>query len=49
MTLENLPTNVPVADQPFIHLISAEAVVSAKTLACRAKDPQTLHLVRKFA
>lgn len=34
--MENSPSKVPVADQPFIHLISAEAVVSAESLACRA-------------
>ena len=33
MTLENSPSKVPVADQPFIHLISADAVVSAASLA----------------
>ena len=27
---------MPVADQPFIHLISADAVVSAESLACLA-------------
>ena len=31
MTSENSPSNVPAADQPFSHLISTDAVVSAES------------------
>jgi hypothetical protein len=34
--LENSPSKVAAADQPFIHLISTEAVVSAESCACAA-------------
>jgi hypothetical protein len=36
VTLENSPSKVPAADQPFSHVFSAEAVSSAASLACRA-------------
>ena len=34
--MENSPSKVAAADQPLIHLISAEAVVSAASWACAA-------------
>ena len=36
VTLENSPSKVPAADQPFSHFFSAEAVSSAVSLACPA-------------
>jgi hypothetical protein len=36
VTLENSPPKVATADQPFIHLISAAAVVTTELLACAA-------------
>src|ERR1700687_2112304 len=36
VALENSPSKVAAADQPFIHFISTEAVVSAESLACAA-------------
>ena len=34
--MENSPSKVAAADQPFIHFISADAVVSAESEACAA-------------
>ncbi|MGY3410347.1 hypothetical protein ACVWZV_006460 [Bradyrhizobium sp. GM5.1] len=42
MTSENSPSKVPAADQPFIHFIWRDAVVSADSLACLA--PLTVKL-----
>jgi hypothetical protein len=36
VTSENSPSKVAAADQPLIHLNSAEAVVSAESCACVA-------------
>ena len=36
VTLENSPSKVAAADQPFSHFISAEAVTSAASCACAA-------------
>src|SRR6478752_3440418 len=36
MTPENSPSKIAAADQPLRHFISAEAVVSAESLACAA-------------
>ena len=36
VTLENSPSKVAAADQPFSHFISADAVVSAESCACDA-------------
>src|SRR3954468_19674124 len=42
LTSENSPSKGPAADQPFIHFISMETVVSADSLACPA--PLTVKL-----
>jgi hypothetical protein len=38
VTFENSPSKVAPVAQPFIHLISAEAVVSAESAACTAEN-----------
>ena len=43
VTLENSPSNVPVADHPMVHFISADTVVSA-SLADQRRANQRLSL-----